>query len=400
MAIVNIGLVVHRVFSVINSVVIGVAVARHLGPIEFYELAKVTSIFMLATALLRFGYEYRVLATFKNKPKLTYIALNKALLIIMFMLSTIALGVIYISGPSLWAFGFSALPCAMIPVLDTTFAVNKRSNISATLGILITILFAVTRLVSIEKGFDINVFLSIFLAEIVVSCYFMVPLLFLLNKGKQLLVVSMPNISELFWPATITILSLFTLKLPLFLSEYILEESQLGSFALSLRVFESIIIVIAAATTSRFYKYTKIFDLMPEPGVLREGRVISLALLFVCVGFLVLPNSIYLLVVGQQYELAITNIKILLFIMPLYFFWNMADKVLLTISIQLVALRQAVLALVIATLYIIMGLFFDASGSFLCVLIMAAYIFSYVLLDYLVPRLKPLRVFKLALFLR
>ena len=397
MGVTNIGMVINQLIVLVNSIFIGIAVARHLGSVEFYELAKITSFFMLASVLFRFGFEYRVLAYFKSDEYSKFISLPKKILLSSFFLSSLCLCSLVMFGPSMLVFALAVLPCALIPVLNTAFAVNKKSNTSAMFCIPLTITAAAARIIAIKMGYGLNVFLSLFVAEIVLSCILMIIATYIVEKRQELSVVTLPNISILFWPAVLTFLSLLSLKIPLFLGEYILVESELGSYAIALRVFESIIIIVSTLTTSRFFKFTGILDNKPDFFFVREARVISLALLIIYFLVLLIPLSVYFLVLGTQYEAAINSIKVLAIILPFQFTWNMADKVLLTSNIKLVVLRQVVLVITISILFFTLGLLVSLNSFFLCIILVFAYLFSYILLDFLLPQLWPTRNFKLKL---
>ena len=394
-AIVNIGMVINQVLAVVSSIVVGVAVARHLGSLEFYELAKLTSYFMLISVFFRFGFEYRVLESFKLKAQFTVVGLPRIFLVVSFILCGAALGSLAIFGPSLLTFGLAVIPCALMPVLNTTFAVNKRSNTVSMLSIPLTILFAFARVASIKMGYALDIFLSIFVIEIVVSCLLMTSATCLFEQGKKLSIVTTSGLSKLLWPAAVTILSLLGLKAPLLLGEYMLAEHELGGFALSLRVLESIIIITGALTTSRFFKFSKLLDGKLDMALIRETRIISLGLFFCLVGICLLPMSIYLLVVGTEYEMAITNIKILAVVLPVCFCWNMADKVMIVKDIRLVVFRQVVLFTMITVLYLIAEEMAISSSIVLCFLLIGAYLFSYIFLDFLIPALWRSRDYKI-----
>lgn len=395
MAIVNVGMVVNQALAVVSSIVVGVAVARHLGSLEFYELAKLTSYFMLVSVFVRFGFEYRVLEIFKLKDQSKPVGLPRIFLVVSFILCAVALGCLAFTGPSLLTFGLAVIPCALIPVLNTTFAVNKRSNTISMITIPLTILFAFARVASIKMGYALDIFLSIFVIEMLVSSLLMTLATYLFDQGKELSIVTVSGFSNIFWPAAVTIMSLLALKAPLLMGEYIIAEHELGGFALSLRVLESIIIIIGALTTSRFFKFRKLLDGNLDMALIRETRVISLGLFFCLVGIFLLPMSIYLLVVGTEYELAITNIKILALVLPVYFCWNMADKVLIVKDIRLVFFRQVVLFTMIAVLYLIAKGMVISSSIVLCFLLIGAYLFSYIFLDFLIPTLWCARNYKI-----
>ena len=105
--------------------------------------------------------------------------------------------------------------------------------------------------------------------------------------------------------------------------------------------------------------------------------------------------SIYLLVVGTEYEMAITNIKILAVVLPVCFCWNMADKVMIVKDIRLVVFRQVVLFTMITVLYLIAEEMAISSSIVLCFLLIGAYLFSYIFLDFLIPALWRSRDYKI-----
>lgn len=395
LAIVNVGMVVNQSLAVASSIVVGVAVARHLGSIEFYELAKLTSYFMLVSVFFRFGFEYRVLEFLKLKEQSAPVGLPRISLVVSFVLCGAALGCLAVFGPSLLTFALAVIPCAFIPVLNTTFAVNKRSNTISMFTIPLTIFFAFARVASIKLGYAMDVFLSIFIIEILVSCLLMTSATYLFDRGKELSIVAVSGLSNLFWPASVTIMSLLALKVPLLLGEYIIAEHELGGFALSLRVLESIIIIIGALTTSRFFKFRELLDGNLDMALIQETRIISLGLFCCLGGVFLLPTPIYLLAIGTEYELAITNIKILAVILPVYFCWNMADKVLIVKDIRLVVFRQVVLFTMIAVLYLIAKGMALSSSIVFCFLLIGAYLFSYIFLDFLIPTLWRARDYKI-----
>lgn len=252
-----------RIIKTLSSFLVGVFVAKYLGPEKFGNLNYIIAFVAVFIPIAEMGYSTILLRELtssenhnRNKIVSTAFYLNMAVSVIVFVIIWVTVGLsvhdrVLANFIFLYSFVVLFKPFNIIDYHYQSQIRAKRSSIIKTIALIIISLFKV---VLILLKADLEYFIYAYLSDIIlVSIFFIINYLaegnrLFIYKPDKVLIKRLLNSS---WPMVISSLSIILyMRMDQLMIKNILNATELGLYSVTVRVYEGIIMISTVASTS------------------------------------------------------------------------------------------------------------------------------------------------------
>jgi len=317
-----------RIFKTLSSFLIGVFVAKYLGPEKFGYLNYVIAFVAIFIPIAEMGYSTILLRELNPLNKHTrnqvvstafYLNLLVSLIVLALIWGIVGFGVHdreLASFISIYAIVVLFKPFSIIDYYYQSQIKAKKSSIIKTVTLVIVSGF---KLILILFKADLKFFIFAYLLDIILASIFFI--LTYSFEGNSLFMKS-PDLTiamgllKSSWPMVISSLSIILyMRMDQLMIKNMMNASELGLYSVSVRVYEGMIMISTVASTSILPVLVMLNNDSEdrfEKRLTELFRILFWGNIFLALFITIFDNNIILLLFGEQYERASTTMSILM----------------------------------------------------------------------------------------
>lgn len=317
-----------RIFKTLSSFLIGVFVAKYLGPEKFGNLNYVIAFVAIFIPIAEMGYStilLRELSSLKNHKRnqvistAFYLNLLVSVFVLVLIWAIVGLGVqdSELAGfISIYAIVVLFKPFSIIDYHYQSQINAKKSSIIKTVTLIVT---SVVKLILILVKANLKFFIFAYLLDIILASIFFILIYWL--EGNSFLKNTLDfkitrRLLKSSWPMVLSSLSIILyMRMDQIMIKNMINASELGLYSVSVRVYEGIIMISTVASTS----------ILPALVILNKEsedrfeikltglfRILFWGNMILALFITIFDDNIVLLLFGEQYERAATTMSILM----------------------------------------------------------------------------------------
>ncbi|WP_189478631.1 flippase [Halioglobus pacificus] len=320
-------LLVERAIKVLLGIVVGLLVARHLGPEEYGRYSYVYAVTAFYAVLCSLGLDGIIVRELSLRTRAVGAVLGSALalqalgaaIILLAILVLASIGILadnVLSVPWLWAaFVIPFLPAAVMRCYNEA---NTNSRLSVIAASISAIFVGILKLLAVLSGATLSIFVYLIILEFAVTSALLVS--FYLKRslgGKINLTVDSTVIKSLLkdgWPAFIAGICVFmSMKVDLLMIPFLSNERELGVYAAAATLSELWVFLPTIIVGSAFPTISRLSAASSMQG--RKGWIalysVVIWLAIVCTTLLFLfAEQVVLTLFGDDYASAVICLQI------------------------------------------------------------------------------------------
>ncbi len=263
----SVWLIVEKIISIGISLIVTLALARHLMPENFGRLSILLALTSIAAPLMAMGLNSLISREILRRPTDSHVIIGSALALRLFAGLTIAglatlVAHSYVDDASLLSLLLFASIFNAAVVIDFWFQANLANGYAVVLRTIVLILFALLRLWAIANGSEVTIFVYLAAAEFILTGVFYLLAYFLLNSAVNKFGISICEARELFskskWLLFSGVAAVIYLKIDQVMLGLLLNDRAVGIYAAAVRISEVWYFIPSAIVASFFPRLLEI----------------------------------------------------------------------------------------------------------------------------------------------
>lgn len=317
-----------RIFKTLSSFLIGVFVAKYLGPEKFGNLNYVIAFVAIFIPIAEMGYStilLRELSSLKKHKRnqvistAFYLNLLVSVFVLVIIWAIVGLGVqdSELAGfISIYAIVVLFKPFSIIDYHYQSQINAKKSSIIKTVTLIVT---SVVKLILILAKANLKYFIFAYLLDIILASIFFILIYWL--EGNSFLKNTLDfkiarRLLKSSWPMVLSSLSIILyMRMDQIMIKNMINASELGLYSVSVRVYEGIIMISTVASTSilpALVILNKESEDRFEIKLIGLFRILFWGNMILALFITIFDDNIVLILFGEQYERAATTMSILM----------------------------------------------------------------------------------------